>query len=104
MKETEINDKLQETYNKLLQAGVDKRESEREAKLKETLQTLRRVFPGVHGRVIELCKPVNNKYDLAVMTVLGRHADAVVVDQEKVAIDCIEVKSAGQYVEACADV
>lgn len=45
-KETEINERLQETYNKLLQAGADKRESEREIKLKETLINLKRIFPG----------------------------------------------------------
>ena len=32
--------------HKLLQAGVDKRETEREVKLKETLANLKRVFPG----------------------------------------------------------
>ncbi|WWC61082.1 uncharacterized protein I303_103660 [Kwoniella dejecticola CBS 10117] len=90
MRETEINERLQETYNKLLQAGVDKRESEREAKLKETIASLRRVFPGVHGRVVDLCRPVASKYETAVTTVLGRNLDAVVVEHEKVAIDCIE--------------
>ncbi|KAK8869753.1 hypothetical protein IAR55_000321 [Kwoniella newhampshirensis] len=90
MRETEINERLQDTYNKLLQAGVDKRETEREVKLKETLASLKRVFPGVHGRVVDLCKPVARKYDTAVMTVLGRNVDAVVVEHEKVAIDCIE--------------
>ncbi|WVQ78324.1 hypothetical protein IAT38_000409 [Cryptococcus sp. DSM 104549] len=90
MRETEINERLQDTYHKLLQAGVDKRENEREAKLKETLASLKRVFPGVHGRVVDLCKPVARKYDTAVMTVLGRNIDAVVVEHEKVAIDCIE--------------
>nr|XP_019042266.1 cohesin complex subunit psm1 [Kwoniella bestiolae CBS 10118]OCF21196.1 cohesin complex subunit psm1 [Kwoniella bestiolae CBS 10118] len=90
MRETEINERLQETYTKLLQAGVDKRESEREAKLKDTIASLKRVFPGVHGRVIDLCRPVASKYDVAVTTVLGRNLDAVVVEHEKVAIDCIE--------------
>ncbi|WWC69419.1 uncharacterized protein I206_103358 [Kwoniella pini CBS 10737] len=90
MRETEINERLQETYNKLLQAGVDKRESEREAKLKETIASLKRVFPGVHGRIVDLCRPVANKYETAVTTVLGRNLDAVVVEHEKVAIDCIE--------------
>jgi len=33
-------------FNKLLQAGVDKSESQREARLKETLSNLKRVFPG----------------------------------------------------------
>jgi len=40
---------------------------------------------------VDLCKPTAGKYDAAVMTVLGRNLDAVVVEHEKVAIDCIEV-------------
>ena len=44
--ETEINEKLLDVHNKLLQAGVDQKESEREAKLKETLASLQRIFPG----------------------------------------------------------
>jgi structural maintenance of chromosome 1 len=90
LKETEINERLQDVYNQLLQAGVDKRENEREVKLKETLASLKRVFPGVHGRIVDLCRPTAQKYDRAVMTVLGRNIDAVVVDHEKTAIDCIE--------------
>lgn len=44
--EAEINEKLLDVHNKLLQAGVDRKESEREAKLKETLANLQRIFPG----------------------------------------------------------
>ena len=40
---------------------------------------------------MDLCKPTQRKYELAVSTVLGRNIDAVVVDEEKTAIDCIEV-------------
>ncbi|ORY27190.1 hypothetical protein BCR39DRAFT_538898 [Naematelia encephala] len=90
MKETEINEKLQDTYIKLLQAGVDKRESEREVKLRDAITNLKRIFPGVHGRVVELCRPTTRRYETAVMTVLGRNIDAVVVEHEKTAIDCIE--------------
>ncbi len=46
--ETEINEKLLDVHNKLLQAGVDQKESEREARLKETLSNLQRIFPGMH--------------------------------------------------------
>lgn len=46
---------------------------------------------GVRGRVVDLCKPTQRKYELAVAVVLGRNMDAVVVDEEKTAIDCIEV-------------
>jgi hypothetical protein len=44
--ETETNEKLADVYQRLLQAGVDRTESEREAKLKETLASLQRIFPG----------------------------------------------------------
>ena len=44
--ETETNEKLADVYQRLLQAGVDRTESEREAKLKETLSSLQRIFPG----------------------------------------------------------
>ncbi|KAL5522775.1 hypothetical protein ACEPAG_8793 [Sanghuangporus baumii] len=88
--ETELNEKLTECHEKLLQAGVDRKESERDARLKETLANLQRIFPGVRGRVIDLCKPTQRKYETAVSVILGRNIDAVVVDQEKTAIECIE--------------
>ena len=49
---------------------------------------------GVRGRVIDLCKPTQRKYETAVSVVLGRNIDAVVVDEEKTAIECIEVTTA----------
>ncbi|KAG6329522.1 hypothetical protein ID866_9567, partial [Astraeus odoratus] len=88
--ETETNEKLADVYHRLLQAGVDRTESEREAKLKETLASLQRIFPGVRGRVVDLCKPTQRKYETAVSVILGRNIDAVVVDEEKTAIECIE--------------
>ncbi|KAI0078626.1 cohesin complex subunit psm1 [Panus rudis PR-1116 ss-1] len=88
--EKQINEKLMDVHHKLLQAGVDKQETEREVRLKETLANLQRLFPGVRGRVIDLCKPTQRKYETAVSTVLGRNVDAIVVDEEKTAIDCIE--------------
>ncbi len=44
--ETEINEKLFDVHQKLLQAGVDQKETEREAKMKENLANLQRIFPG----------------------------------------------------------
>lgn len=45
--EQEINEKLVDIHQKLLQAGVDQKESEREARMKETLANLQRIFPGI---------------------------------------------------------
>ena len=53
-----------------------------------------RGLAGVKGRVIDLCKPTQQKYGIAVQTVLGRNIDSVVCDSEKTAISCIEVSLA----------
>ncbi|KDN52242.1 hypothetical protein K437DRAFT_221032 [Tilletiaria anomala UBC 951] len=89
-REAEVNGILTECYNKLLQAGHDRKESEKEAKMRETIMTLQKIFPGVRGRVIDLCEPTQQKYAAAISTVLGRNADSIVVEYEKTAIDCIE--------------
>lgn len=89
-RETALNDTLQSCYTKLIQAGNEARESEREVKMKETVATLAKIFPGVRGRLSDLCKPTQHKYDVAIATVLGRNSDAVIVEQQKTAIDCIE--------------
>ncbi|KAL7268980.1 Structural maintenance of chromosomes protein 1 [Rhizina undulata] len=89
-KHTELEEKLHDCLNKLLEADDGRRHSEREIRMKETIAALKRIFPGVKGRVSELCKPKMKKYGDAVSTVLGRHFDAVVVDNEKTAKDCIE--------------
>ncbi|KAJ7638242.1 condensin complex subunit SMC1 [Roridomyces roridus] len=88
--EAQANEQLKNVYEQLHQAGGDIRESEKEIKLKETLASLQRLFPGVRGRVVDLCKPSQRKYETAVSVVLGWNIDAIVVDTEKIGIDCIE--------------
>ncbi|KAI9104572.1 SMCs flexible hinge [Phlyctochytrium arcticum] len=88
--ETEINERLMETQHKLQQARVDRQESERDARQKEMLSELKRVFEGVYGRVLDLCKPTQRKYELAISIILGRNMDAIVVDSQKTAIACIQ--------------
>ncbi|KAJ2349605.1 Structural maintenance of chromosomes protein 1, partial [Coemansia sp. RSA 2618] len=87
--EIELNEKLEDVLKKLSQARAEQRESVREAKLKDMVSALQRVFTGVHGRLAELCRPTQHKYDVGVATVLGRHMDAIVVDRQATAIECI---------------
>ncbi|KFH61974.1 hypothetical protein MVEG_12128 [Podila verticillata NRRL 6337] len=89
--EIELNEKLSSTLNHLMEAKLDQRESEKEQKFKDTLSSLKRIFPGVHGRVTDLCKPTQRKYDAAISVILGRHMDAIIVDRQKTAIDCIQL-------------
>ncbi|KAK2748352.1 Structural maintenance of chromosomes protein 1 [Myotisia sp. PD_48] len=87
---TELDEKLQVTLKKLLEADDGRQQSEKEQRTKEMISTLKRIFPGVKGRVSELCQPKQKKYAEAVSTVLGRHFDAIVVDNEKTAKECIQ--------------
>lgn len=87
---TELDEKLQEVLTKLLEVEDGKKQNEKEQRLKATIADMRRIFPGVRGRISELCKPKQKKYGEAVSTVLGRHFDAVVVDTESTAKQCIQ--------------
>lgn len=87
---TEFEEKLQVVLRKLLEADDGKKQNEREIRTKELIATLKRIFPGVKGRVSDLCRPKQRKYAEAVSTVLGRHFDAIVVDNEKTAKECIQ--------------
>ena len=87
---TEKDEKLQEVLTKLLEAEDGRQQSEKELKLKATVADLKRIFPGIRGRVSELCKPVEKKFQTAVSTILGRNFDSVIVDNEKTAIECVQ--------------
>ena len=87
---TEKDEKLQEVLTKLLDAEDGRKQNEKEVRLRQTIADIKRIFPGVKGRVSELCKPIEKRYGTAVSTVLGRNFDAVIVENEKTAIDCIQ--------------
>lgn len=87
---TEKDEQLQEVLTKLLEAEDGRKQSEKDIRLRNTVSDIKRIFPGVKGRVSELCKPIEKRYGVAVSTVLGRNFDAIIVDNEKTAIDCIQ--------------
>ncbi|KAF4554085.1 RecF/RecN/SMC N terminal domain-containing protein 1 [Elsinoe fawcettii] len=89
-KRREIEEKLQEVLRKLADARDSRQESEKDARMRDMVAQLKRLFPGVRGQLWSLCKPKQKKYNVAVSTVLGRHHDAIVVDTEKTAKDCID--------------
>ncbi|KAH0846813.1 Structural maintenance of chromosomes protein 1 [Fonsecaea pedrosoi] len=87
---TELDEKLAEVARKIFEADDGRRTTEKEVRMRETIAMLKRTYPGVKGRVHELCKPKQKKFAEAVSTVLGRHIDAVVVDTEATAKLCIQ--------------
>ena len=52
--------------------------------MKDAVNSMKRMFPGVRGRLIELCSVTEKRFTLAATIVLGKHIDAIVVDTESV--------------------
>ena len=86
-----LKQRVDEIDTQLRELKADKHESERDARLKETVGSLKRLFPGVHGRMHELCRPSQKKYNLAVTVAMGKFMDAVVVEDENTGKECIKV-------------
>lgn len=85
-----LKEQLQRVNNKLRDLKDDKRQSQTESRKAETIETLKRLFPGVRGRLVDLCKPVQRKYNMAVTVATGKHMDAIVVVDYKTGQDCIQ--------------
>lgn len=89
-KHTDLDEKLQEVLKKLVEANDGRRQNEKEQRTKECVATLKRLMPGVRGRVGDLCKPKQKKFEEAVITALGRDFDSVIVDTEKTGTECVQ--------------
>lgn len=82
---------MSEVENQLRELKADRYENERDARLSQAVEALKRLFQGVHGRMTDLCRPTQKKYNLAVTVAMGRFMDAVVVEDEQTGKECIKV-------------
>ena len=57
----ELSQQLDSVQEELNEAKMDKHESARHQKKQELLESMKRLFPGVYGRLIDLCQPVHKK-------------------------------------------
>ena len=90
LRKEEIEDKVTELNRKINQYNDAQQLSQKEARNRDILSSLKRLFPGVRGRLFELCKPKQKKYEAAVSIALGRYFESIVVDTEKTGRDCIQ--------------
>ncbi|KAH7837895.1 hypothetical protein Vadar_019309 [Vaccinium darrowii] len=82
--------RISEVDNQLRELKAERYENERDAKLSEAVEALKSLFPGVHGRMTDLCRPTQKKYNLAVTVAMGKFMDAVVVEDELTGKECIK--------------
>ncbi|MEQ2190890.1 Structural maintenance of chromosomes protein 1A [Xenoophorus captivus] len=86
----EINMELNQVMEQLGDARIDRQENSRQQRKAEIMESIKRLYPGSYGRLIDLCQPTQKKYQIAVTKVLGKNMDAIIVDSEKTGRDCIQ--------------
>ena len=86
----ELQAQLDEVTNELGDARVDKHEDNRRKKKQEIVENFKRLYPGVYDRMINMSQPIHKKYNVAITKQLGRYMEAIVVDTESTARQCIQ--------------
>jgi len=86
----ELTEALEEVTAELGDARVDKHEDNRRKKKQEIVENFKRLFPGVYDRMINMSQPIHKKYNVAITKQLGRYMEAIVVDTEGTARQCIQ--------------
>merc|ERR1719414_1290845 len=87
---SEIQKELEDAVSELGDARVDKHEENRRKKKSEIVENFKRLYPGVFDRLINMSQPIHKKYNVAITKQLGRYMEAIVVDTESTARQCIQ--------------
>lgn len=85
----ELDAQIEQIDSKLRDVRDDNRKSRDEERLLQAIESLKRHFPGVFGRLVDLCRPTQRKYNLAVTVAAGKDMDAIVVDTKATGLECI---------------
>lgn len=81
---------IEKINSTLREAKDDRRKNKDEERLLQAISSLKRNFPGVLGRLVDLCRPTQRKYNLAVTVAGGKDMDAIVVDTKQTGFECIK--------------
>ncbi|OAG10318.1 putative cohesin complex subunit [Paraphaeosphaeria sporulosa] len=93
----ELNQELTKVLRELGSAEMGRHETNRERAMREHVSKMKRTFgASVYGRYKDLIKPKQKKYETAIGTLLGWHMDAVLVDTDKTARDCVQFLKEGK--------
>lgn len=57
-----LNSEYEQVCAQLRDAGDDRRRSKQEERVSEAIENMQRIFSGVHGKLGDLCRPVQKKY------------------------------------------
>lgn len=85
-----LDQTINETAQALRDAKADMTQSSREENFNRALERMQSLFPGVHGRLSDLCQPTQSRYREAIAVIFGKMMDAIVVDDSSTGKQCIE--------------
>jgi structural maintenance of chromosome 1 len=86
----EINKELDQINGELGDAKVDRHEDDRRRKKAEVVENLKKLYPGVYDRLLNMCKPTHKRYNIGITRVMGKSMEAIVVDSERTGRLCIQ--------------
>merc|ERR1712223_1896807 len=87
---TQLQRDLEQCQYELGDARVDKHEENRRKKKQEIVENFKKLYPGAFDRLINMSQPIHKKYNVAITKQLGRYMEAIVVDTESTARQCIQ--------------
>ena len=85
-----LQKQLDEISKNLGEARVDKHEDANRRKKQDIVENLKRHYKGVYDRIISMCHPIHQRYNIAVTKILGKYMEAIVVDTGETARHCIQ--------------
>lgn len=85
-----LENKINDVSQALRDAKADMTQSSREENFNKALDRMMNLFPGVHGRLSDLCQPTQDRYREAIAVIFGKMMDAIIVDNSNTGRQCIE--------------
>ena len=86
----ELGKELDDVQQVLREAKHNRRTDRHEEKMKEAVESMKRLFSGVKGPLVELARPKQRKYNMAMTVASGKHMESIVVDTMQTAKECIQ--------------
>ncbi|KMV66296.1 chromosome segregation ATPase [Encephalitozoon cuniculi EcunIII-L] len=83
------NEELSWILGEILRTKGRRKIDSRRSMIQGAVETLKGMFPGVYGRVVDLVKATQDRYEIALSVLLGSHDQSVIVDTERTAMSCI---------------
>ncbi|KAK5583557.1 hypothetical protein RB653_005154 [Dictyostelium firmibasis] len=88
-RQQQLNNDLERIQYSLSDLKSLKSENQRDRQFNQTVETLKSIFPGVKGKLMDLCEPSQRKYSTALTLTMGKLMDAIIVDTEETLIGCV---------------